>query len=1286
MAAPVSACPDNLQAFVDAAKPASDTLVSAINHLRGSYDQFQASGSITVSNGDLMDSALPALASTQQTTDEFVSLTKQAFVTADQGSTAAGVVTVPASSFQSAFNTAALSAGVDPGTISSLPSAVTVPPATAGAIPVDSGYVNDPICTATGHFTEVEQDLVVPSRLGPLAWTRVYSSRLLEESGHGRGWWTWASASLVRVDDTTARYRGPDGKQAEFTGADAVWRRVPGVDATLLGAGGGLTLRWDPTSTWALQEWTFDPEGRLRTVSSPTLGVTTFVHEGDRLVRLDHEGGRRLDLVWEDDRIASVGLSDGRSVTYHYDSDGDLIAVDGPGGRRRYDGDGSGLIVAVYDADEVRLCHNTYDGDGRVTRQVSPLGRETTLEYLPWRRTRIGDTDGGPVNLFDHDEIGRLVGIVNAEGNRFHRSFDADGRVGAQTSFDGSEQIRSTWEGGATVTASGGGGESWRYDALDRTIAHERPGGRVVTFDYDGDALLPAVIRDPLGAEQRFVYDERDLLVAVVDGDGVRMEFDHDEDGCVVASRDGQGGVVRVEPGPTGQARRVTHTDGSTVSFDHDDAGRLLVITDEEANRFELHYTPAGRLAAVVDPRGGRIGLEYASTGAVERVINPLGDASDLRHDQLGSLVGLTNPDGSKWEYAQTLLGELSMVHAPDGGVWSIGHDVEGRPASFTEPLGRVEQASFDSDGRLRIRTDAAGSTTGYDYDEAGNLISTTTPTGAITTQSWDLADRPVERRDPDGVVEARRWSPGGRLMELAAGPDRRTFTYDELGMLASETATDGSVWRYRRDGRHRIAEIVSPEGRSTRYERDRSGRIVATTVGSQRTTATYDEAGNEVARTDPAGRTRSYEYDLAGRLTASVDPTGQRVEYRYDAAGNQVAMVDPLGGVVARRFDLVGRVRVVEDQMGRVTAFDHDRAGDLTGRTLPTGERVTYRRDERGLVSDVYVDGRNVVVYEHDADGRVGLRHEPGPDRTEAFAWSAAGRLVSWSDERRSMAWRYDESGRLAARRDAAGSEVAYDYDERGLLTSVSGAPWGQVSLSHDRDGRLLSLDADGSRRRWHYNEAGHMVGYAVTVGSSTSSVVVAYDAAGRVVTTADPDASVGSTSYAYDGAGRLIEATDGAGTSRWSYDGAGRIATETSGGRTRTLHYDAAHQLTHIDDETGTVTFSYDAGGRRVAESGPGGERRLRWDALGRLVAVDDGRGEVPVDVDASGHLVAVGDTTLTWDPTGLVPEVTALGDRSVLRLAGHVVATAGPDGVDWPVTDWRGSVGERGPWGDT
>lgn len=725
--ATASASPEDLQNFVEAADDLLNGqgrppgLVQRIRDLRASYDRYQGSGSLTVANADLMGTAesggdLRRHAGNLDRDRLFVEAVRQAFVEA--GGTSDGVVTVDQLAFDQALTTTlsrvAEENGLQPADLLVLRSALTVDDPVAAGVPQTSGFVNDPICTATGHFLEVEEDFTWPERLAVLRWRRVYSSRFVTAGPFGRGWASWASTGCLVDADGSVGYQGPDGQLAVFLpDLEGGYLRNPGVPATLRplpadrpvaaaggagsppvdgdgdGSGGGWELEWDWRSVWPGQRWRFGPSGRLEQVAGPAHGVTTFHHDGGRLVALAHDGGRRLDLDWEGERIVAVRSSCGRTARYHYDDDGDLVHTERVTGDRTYVVDDRGLVVEVHDADGVRLCHNTYDGEGRVVAQVSPFGRETRLTYQPGNRTVVSDTAGGPVTTYEHDGTGRLVGLVDHDGHRMTAAFDAEGRLVASTGFDGGTVRNGFDPAGHTATRQGPGGavERWEYDEQRRVTSQAVEGGPTISFDYPDDGPVPARLSGPEGWELRLDV-EGGLLRSVTDADGVTVQVEHDDDGNVVAVRNGVGAVTRMEPHVSGQVARLVTATGDEFRFERDGAGRLLAVRTPlgDVHRFDL--SPAGRLRAVVDPGGARTTFEFAAHGEVERIVDPLGGVLELQRDLWSRLVGVAAPGGAKWRFEYTALGLLSMVTDPAGGVWERRYDEQGRLVAATDPTG----------------------------------------------------------------------------------------------------------------------------------------------------------------------------------------------------------------------------------------------------------------------------------------------------------------------------------------------------------------------------------------------------------------------------------------------------------------------------------------------------------------------------------------------------------------------------------------------------------------------
>jgi RHS repeat-associated protein len=1297
MARTASAKPAKLDEFVSAAREIRGELSSRITQLRASYDSFQASGSMPVANPDLMDRELPGFLVNLENDEAFVQVVAAAFRQADPSLSAGGLASVDGRTFDTAFNAVARAAGIDPQILLQTRSPVTVDDPVAAGIPQTSGFVADPVCTATGHFLEAEDDFTWPARLAMLRWTRTYSSRFVAGGPFGRGWASWATVMLVPDGDGSVGYQGPDGQLAVFlpdlANLGSGYRQVSGVAAELErlpgdgsdngnGTSGGWRLTWDWASAHPGEVWTFEGDGRLVEVTGPATGTTAFRYTGGLLVALEHDSGRRLDLAWDGARVVEVRASGGRVARYRYDEAGDLVHTERVLGDRDYVVDDEGRIVEVRDADGVRLCRNTYDDEGRVLTQVSPFGRETVFSYEPGRRTIVSDTEDGPVSVFEHDEAGRLVALTDDLGHRMQRVFDAEGRCVSAEGFDGagSQQVFDADDGrSASRVGPDGVEERWEYDDLHRVVAHETVGGPRMTFDYEGDGAVPVRIAGPDGWEIRLEITDG-LLRSMTDADGVTVAFGYDGDGNVVSTTNGVGAVTSVGYHVSGEPARVTLPDGSAYAFDRDPAGRLRGVLTPLGEEFGVEWSPAGRLTALVEPNGARTVFEQGSHGAVQRVIDALGAAIDIQHDHLERVVGLSAPGGAKWGFTYSAVGLMSLVTDPSGGVWEYGYDPEGRLVSAADPEGAGIRQRFDQMGRLVEFVDRAGMSSRFEHDEVGRLVGAVDAEGGTTTYEWDAWGRSTAVRTPDGETLRYSYTPAGRVRSVRVGDEAGWDSeYDEAGRLVAMTDTAGATTRLEWDVRDRVTAVTAPSGRATRYRYDGLGRVVETERGGRRWRTAYDHNGRVVAATDPLGATTRYSYDLRGKLEAATDALGQTVRIRYDERGNATGLLDAFGGLVTTEFDDMRRPVGVTDQLGRVTRLVRDRAGRVIRQELPTGDVIEWRRDPRGASRDVRVNGRDVVVFERDGTGRPVLVHEPARNRTFTLGWSAGGRLRRLDVDGREMRWEYGPDGLVASRRDAEGHMTRFGRDRAGRLVSVSDDVWGRIDLDRDADGALVGLRAAGLERRWDY-DAGGLVVASHTNGRATSLV---RDGAGRVEEIRDDG---GATRYRYDAAGQLVAAARGAEAWAWHYDVAGRLAREEGPGGTRTFTYDDAHQLVHVDNpdgpegSAGRTTYTYDAAGRRVAEDGPAGARRYRWDGLGRLAGIETGTGQHEIDVDALGQLAAVDGTALTWDPTAAVPELLTFGDRRVVNADGLTLGSAGQGAGGTP--DWLAGDPVAGP----
>ncbi|MCM3883514.1 DUF6531 domain-containing protein [Frankia sp. R82] len=1346
-----SADPDDLDRFVTDAHAAREGLFLQVLGVRAYYDDVVArlGPQYGLSHPDLWAKVGRHLTDAGALED-FVGAVRDAFVAADRGS-GTGQVTVSDSRIAWYLEQAGITA---------LPAeTLTVDaPHTWGRVP-DSGFVNDPVCTANGNFVTQECDLPLPGRAAVAGWQRTYNSRAAGRPGAlGRGWSCWADAALDLGDDLAA---GPVGAApaagrvgvsgpAELLG----WRGLDGAEAlvawpradaptVMSGLGGMLHLDGDGFrfTRGRDESWWYDGSGRpVRVRSGPSEIVLAWAD--GRLERVGYpRSGRFLQVGWDDagELITAVRASDGRVVRYSYDN-GMLVAVEGgPHGAQRYRHEGE-LLAEAFDADGVRLFHNTYDGAGRVLIQATPEGRVARFDYPGGYRTLVTDSSDGPgsagggaINEYRHDAAGRLVCVVDDADRAFHRVFDEAGRLRGVRERSGASWSMDYDDTGNLTRRTGPNGsiEQWVWDSAGRLGTHTGPDGSRTRWLYAGAARTPVEIVDAVGAVTRITVTDDDLPSCIVDPDGVSTHLRWDGDGQLVETRVAGGGRVRLRYDAAGRLVGMVGADGGSWRWECDEAGRVVAQEAPDGTRSRFTHTPAGRRDGYLDPAGGWWRSRYGPHGLVEQV---------------------TDPTGSSVGFGYDLFGNTTSIMAPDGQVFAFEYDGLSRLTALRDPAGSTCRRDYDPDGRLTVEADADGREWRHGYDVTGQPTELTGPDGRVWRRGYDPVGRLVSETEPDGATVRHEYDPAGRRTAVIDAAGRRsTAQWTPGGRLAAQVTPSGRRTSHGYDSAGRLVQTVSPAGGITRYQHDPAGRpTTLATAAGRRTRWEYDARGDVRAITDPDGGRTEIVRNHLGLPTTVTGPDGAVHAYTYDARGGMVCAVDPLGAVTRYGYDVRGQLREWTDPAGGRHELGYDAVGWLTGHTDPLGRTTSVTHTRSGLVDTVrHADGTGLRWW-HDIAGRptgVGLPDEPEPrlhysydeaDRLtrahQTYAVPAThaipttdrpiattyGATSDFAD--RGVALTYDVAGRLLTRSTAAGRlEWTYDPDGRCLTVGQPGRP--PIRHDHDADGHLSAVEHPLLGRRAILRDAD---GRPLHAGR-----IVERDPAGRTTRLVDQGREM---RFAYDAAGQLVTADGPWGRQTLTWDAAGRLRTEThrtaataaSAGTIDHWTYDAAGQLVeHQRDtagppvaappvaagpstragqpatQTSRTLFSYDAAGRRTTVTGPTGTRTYAWDAFGRISAVQTS-GPSGTDqtinwvLDALGDPLQIDGTSLLWDPVTWPGTVHSLGtttyshtDDAIGVLPASSSPPTGPP--SWYATDWQHSLGGApgvpgayDPWG--
>ena len=836
-------------------------------------------------------------------------------------------------------------------------------------------------------------------------------------------------------------------------------------------------------------------------------------------------------------RLASQTNAEGTITQYGYDSVGHLIST----------------TTALNTADQ-RTVLARYDVQGRVVAELSGVGAAlitgnqtqaqidaiwqqygTTYAYdAVGRRTSQTDADGNRT-VFFYDDVGRLRYTVNAVGNVTENKYDALGHVLSTVQYVNSLDS-------ATLAALRGGILSSVANqpaavALDDAARTGGSNNSITQFWYDADGELIQT-QDALGDPTTFSYDafgERTSTTQFIDGaKSATKTSTFDRRGLQVGALADAGDW------------------NSASSAQYDAFGRLVSSTDANGNVVQRQYDQLGRLVSVTDPTGATRGSTY---------------------DAFGRVLTQTDALGNKTTYSYNTAQRSITVTSPDGVSMTTVHNAEGQTASVT---------------------DGNGNTTTYAYDQDGNLLSTTTPL-TTTANQYDAADRLIQTTDANGNQVAYTYDAANRLLSRTVDPNGlhlvTTYQYDAKGRQISATDANGIV---------------------TQTTYDLAGQVVSQTVDPNglnlTTTYAYDQRGELLTVVSPGGTTTQYVYDNQGRRTQTiVDPNGLHLatSYTYDNDGNVVAKTDPQGNVTRYAYDADNRVVYTVDGVGNITHTTYDANGrvasqmryvvpiDLTG--LGNSVSVATLDSRVAAIADAdmnYMAGWDIVQYSvYNASGQLTYSVDGAGDVTK-FVYDGNGNVV----DRVRYVNQVDLTSWTPGTVPSVVSDPSQDNEVRTVYDALNRAVY---TLSSTGDGSQVSVVVQT------YDSVGNVVGrtaYANTIPVSTPATIGSVAAALGSVAESSSDASVRNV---FDAANRLIWSADGTGAvTQRVYDADGNLvkavayATPVSSGaalssvapsgadRVTLMAYDDADRLTYTVDALGDVTqVVYDANSNIVA-----------------------------------------------------------------------------------------------------
>ncbi|MEX2964343.1 RHS repeat-associated core domain-containing protein [Microbulbifer sp. TYP-18] len=1084
----------------------------------------------------------------------------------------------------------------------------------SGAGGSTNGSVGDPIHALDGGLYLTDTDLTVGANY-PIRLVRRFDSRSEFDTAIGYGWAFDHNRRLFEYPDGSVLLRSGCGRRHTFVftgGAYVTPRDAPQ---------GTLTEHGDGSYTFTYVDGSrdeFDTDGRLVAMVNnlgqshqlsydaqgqlPLIGTSPNSIDPDnplvvayhpRLTRIEEKGadgtltGAAVDFYYDETtgRLTHVIASDGRRIDYTHDqwngaTRGNLVQVSGLDNYQQNfkyeDAADAHRITGLQRGANAAWVTNTYDSDGRVTRQVQ--GQNTIdLAYVETGTTQITETvksASGAVldtraSTFVFDEAGYLTKRIDPLGNEYRQVYNAS-----------KDRIRTEyWEKeGADLTLLTATDYTYNGQAQRTSASTTLATGEVITksWTYDNgwmaseeqvSSLNPTQV---FRTEYTFVRDAQNRPVNIAT---IKRPQDSNTDAITTFSYcNGEtdcpdSALVRQIDGPRTDVQDITIY-GYYATTDHSGCasggncyrrGEVEQITNALGQTLEfLAYDAAGRLAKTRDANGLVTSYSYHPRGWLQEQIQFGADdnSSDddivtgYEYDDRGNLTKITQSDGNNLLFGYDDRNRLTQIEDAEGSKIQYTLDSQGNirkeeVKDGADNLKRTLSRTFDALNRLQETLGAQSQSTQYAYDGMGRLTQTTDALNRNTRYQYDGLSRLVQSiEDADSLAASTQLS------------------YDAAG---------------------RVTQVVDPRGNSTQYTYDLTGNLTGLVSPDTGTSsAVYDTAGNRTSSTDARGITANYSYDALNRLTGISYPgsPGENATYTYDSTGGGNKGVGRLtgysndAGSTALSYDTLGRITQQDDTItGRSfnTHYSYDSEGRITGITYPSGRIISYSRDALGRISAITSQDNaqasaQTLVSNIQYNAFIGLSAmDYGNGITQSYSYDQDGRVQGISATAIgaivSQTYSYDPTDNITGITDSLDSSKTrtFSYDNLDRLSDESYAA-GQNSFQYDLVGNRTQRDATNT-------------------GGTLSTTSYSHETTSNRLTQRDNQA------WVTDAAGNTTS-VDG-GLQQYSHNHANRLKTYTENGILQgTYYYNAVGQRVRTDKAEDTL-LHYDLSGQYLGET---------------------------------------------------------------------------------------------------
>ncbi len=834
------------------------------------------------------------------------------------------------------------------------------------------GQAADPVDVTTGFFMHEKTDFVIPGII-PVKIKHYYRSR---DSGNavsgstglgtfGKGmyfeydWWLGSYQSMLRLtkpgtyhydfalqaDGSYMNSADPEFRAAKITtNADGTKTlRMRDGHTYKFDTGGSLIEIADRNGNKVtIQRHSYYEGGYITSITTAEGHVVTFTqnytHGYFQTDAISDDAGRSVSFIYEADpfssypRLKQVGLPDGSTMSYGYDSSGRMNTIT----------NGRGIVEVT----------NVYDSSNRVISQTHADGGTYAFDYGTSGQTKM-TVPNGAQTIWSYNGYGYITSKITSDG------------ITTYNKASGTNELSSVTDPLDRTTSYTYYSTNDAKDGLVHTVTD--PLNNVTTYDYETNYGLPTSITDALQKTTTFTYTPSPTTTPptrVDIRDPIQSQnpqlqpttVNFNSYGMPVSIVDANSNTTTLtfDTNNHGQLTKVTDALNNSVSYAYDSGGRVSSFTDAKGATTKYDYDPMNRISSVTDAINGSTWYLYDGNGNLVTLINAKGNPILYEYDNRDRITKMTDQLGRYETYAYYTGSQI----APATGDNLMSYtDRKGQVTTFDQydPMNRLLKVTYNDSSYLQYTYDAVGRATNI-YDSITGAIARTYNDYGCSSCSGRGLDLVSQEVTPLSIINYTYDADGRRSSMTVDGEPIVNYTYDDAGRLTNLSRVIGSASRtynlgYDNAGRRTSLQIPLANGTdyvSTIYGYDNANRLLsmiqqgpsgiienlvygydangsrtsfarnaAQTLSPAVNSTSHDDA-NEMLALDG----KSFTYDQNGNLSTGTDANGT-TNYTWDAR-NRLIAIDGPSITASFSYDALNR-RISKTINGTTTQFVYD-------------------------------------------------------------------------------------------------------------------------------------------------------------------------------------------------------------------------------------------------------------------------------------------------------------------------------------------------------------------------